>query len=687
GRAPGARFTRPGHRDRRRPSAKLSFRARPHDQVKIRGFRIEPGEIESVLARDEAVREVAVVVREDAPGDKRLIAYVVPHEGRTVDPASARRSAGEVLPRYMVPAAVVVLDRLPLTPNGKLDRRALPAARFTGAGASRAPRSPREEILCGLFADVTGAPKVRIDDNFFDLGGHSLLATRLVARIRPAFGVELTVRDVFGAPTVAELARRLDEVGGSPRPPVARTTRPERVPLSFAQRRLWFLSQMEGRSATYNMPAVLRLSGELDRAALAAALGDVSDRHEALRTVFREFDGVPFQRVLDVRPELLCTDATPDGLAAEIAEFCGREFDLAVEPPLRARLFALSPTEHVLALVIHHIAGDGWSMAPLADDLAVAYEARCAGLESGAAELPVQYADYTLWQHRLFGVEDDSDSLINGQIHYWSAALAGLPDELPLPVDRQRPAVSSYRGSTIPFEIGASLHARLTELARQSDASLFMVVQAGLSALLSRLGAGTDIPIGSAIAGRTDENLDDLVGFFVNTLVLRTDLSGDPSMREVIARVRETDLSAYANQDLPFERLVEILNPSRSASRHPLFQVMLAFQNLADVEFRLPGLAVEAEQLYTETAKFDLAFSVFESFDEQGAPSGLTGVVEFAVELFDPATVDRMLSRLVQVFETMVANPEARLGEIDLLDPAERQLVLHEWNDTDRDIA
>ncbi|WP_328510500.1 amino acid adenylation domain-containing protein [Streptomyces mirabilis] len=687
GLAPGARMYRTGDLVRRRADGQLEFLGRADDQVKIRGFRIEPGEIEAVLARDEAVREVAVVVREDAPGDKRLIAYVVPHEGRTVDPASARRSAGEVLPRYMVPAAVVVLDRLPLTPNGKLDRRALPAARFTGAGASRAPRSPREEILCGLFADVTGAPKVRIDDNFFDLGGHSLLATRLVARIRPAFGVELTVRDVFGAPTVAELARRLDEVGGSPRPPVARTTRPERVPLSFAQRRLWFLSQMEGRSATYNMPAVLRLSGELDRAALAAALGDVSDRHEALRTVFRECDGVPFQRVLDVRPELLCTDATPDGLAAEIAEFCGREFDLAVEPPLRARLFALSPTEHVLALVIHHIAGDGWSMAPLADDLAVAYEARCAGLESGAAELPVQYADYTLWQHRLFGVEDDSDSLINGQIHYWSAALAGLPDELPLPVDRQRPAVSSYRGSTIPFEIGASLHARLTELARQSDASLFMVVQAGLSALLSRLGAGTDIPIGSAIAGRTDENLDDLVGFFVNTLVLRTDLSGDPSMREVIARVRETDLSAYANQDLPFERLVEILNPSRSASRHPLFQVMLAFQNLADVEFRLPGLAVEAEQLYTETAKFDLAFSVFESFDEQGAPSGLTGVVEFAVELFDPATVDRMLSRLVQVFETMVANPEARLGEIDLLGSAERQLVLHEWNDTDRDIA
>ncbi|MGW0205989.1 amino acid adenylation domain-containing protein [Streptomyces sp. NPDC003233] len=686
-RVPGERMYRTGDLVRWRADGQLEFLGRADDQVKIRGFRIEPGEIESVLARDSSVREVAVVAREDVPGDRRLIAYVAPHEGRTIDPEVARRSAGEVLPRHMVPAAVVVLDRLPLTPNGKLDRRELPAATVTGTATSRAPRSPREEILCGLFADVTGAAKVHIDDHFFDLGGHSLLATKLVARIRPAFGVELTVRDIFGAPTVAELARRLDEVGGSLRPAVTRRQRPERLPLSFAQRRLWFLGQMEGRSATYNMPVVLRLTGELDRAALAAALGDLADRHEALRTVFGEVDGVPFQRVLDVRPALPCTDVTPQALDAEIALFCGREFDLAADPPLRAQLFALSPTDHVLALVIHHIAGDGWSMAPLADDLAAAYEARAAGLEYGAPELPVQYADYTLWQQELLGTEDDPDSLINEQIRYWSKALEGVPEELPLPVDRQRPAVASYRGSTVRFRIGADLHVRLTELARRSDASLFMVVQAGLSALLSRLGAGTDIPIGTAIAGRTDESLDGLVGFFVNTLVLRTDLSGDPTLRELIARVRETDLSAYANQDLPFERLVEILNPSRSTSRHPLFQVMLAFQNLADVEFRLPGLAVQAEQLYTETAKFDLAFSVFEQFDEQGTPNGLTGVVEFAVELFDSATVERMVDRLVRVLEVMTADPETRLGAVDVLDPTERRLVLHEWNDTDRDVA
>ncbi|MEV8476439.1 amino acid adenylation domain-containing protein [Streptomyces sp. NPDC051173] len=685
--APGERMYRTGDLARWRTDGQLEFLGRADDQVKIRGFRIEPGEIESVLASDGAVREVAVVAREDVPGEQRLIAYVVPHEGRTVDPAAARRSVGEVLPRHMVPAAVVVLDRLPLTPNGKLDRRALPAARFTGTGTSRAPRSPREEILCGLFADVTGAAKVHIDDHFFDLGGHSLLATKLVARIRPAFGVELTVRDIFGAPTVAELARRLDEVGGSLRPAVTRAQRPERLPLSFAQRRLWFLGQMEGPSATYNMPAVLRLTGELDCAALAAALGDLTDRHETLRTVFGEVDGVPFQRVLDVRPALPCTDATQQGLDAEVARFCGQEFDLAADPPLRAQLFALSPTEHVLALVIHHIAGDGWSMAPLADDLASAYQVRAAGLDDGAPELPVQYADYTLWQQHLLGTEDDPDSLINEQIQYWAKALDGVPEELPLPVDRQRPAVASYRGSTVRFDIGADLHAALTELARQSDASLFMVVQAGLSALLSRLGAGTDIPIGTAIAGRTDESLDGLVGFFVNTLVLRTDLGGDPALRELIARVRETDLSAYANQDLPFERLVEILNPSRSTSRHPLFQVMLAFQNLADVEFRLPGLAVEAKQLYTETAKFDLAFSVFEQFDEQGTPHGLTGVVEFAVELFDPATVERMLDRLVRVFEVMTADPGTRLGDVDVLDSAERQQVLREWNDTGRDVA
>ncbi|WP_327191154.1 non-ribosomal peptide synthetase [Streptomyces xinghaiensis] len=686
-RVPGERMYRTGDLVRWRTDGQLEFLGRADDQVKIRGFRIEPGEIESVLARDSAVREVAVVAREDVPGERRLIAYAVPHEGRTIDPAVTRRSAGEVLPRHMVPAAVVVLDRLPLTPNGKLDRRQLPAATVAGTAASRAPRSPREEILCGLFADVTGAAKVHIDDHFFDLGGHSLLATRLVARIRTAFGVDLTVRDVFGAPTVAELARRLDEVGGSLRPAVTRQQRPERLPLSFAQRRLWFLGQMEGRSATYNMPAVLRLTGELDRAALAVGLGDLTDRHEALRTVFGEVDGVPYQRVLDLPPTLPCTEVTPQTLDAEVAAFCGREFDLSVDPPLRARLFALSPTDHVLALVIHHIAGDGWSMAPLADDLAAAYEARAAGLDDRAPELPVQYADYTLWQQELLGTEDDPDSLINEQIRYWSKALEGVPEELPLPVDRQRPAVASYRGSTVRFGIGADLHLRLTELARQSDVSLFMVVQAGLSALLSRLGAGTDIPVGTAVAGRTDENLDGLVGFFVNTLVLRTDLGGDPSLREIIARVRETDLSAYANQDLPFERLVEILNPSRSTSRHPLFQVMLAFQNLADVEFRLPGLTVEATQLYTETAKFDLAFSVFEQFDEQGTPNGLSGVVEFAVELFDAATVERMVDRLVRVLEVMTADPETRLHDVDVLDSAERRLVLREWNDTDRDVA
>ncbi|NNJ05520.1 amino acid adenylation domain-containing protein [Streptomyces sp. PKU-MA01144] len=685
--APGERMYRTGDLVRWRTDGQLEFLGRADDQVKIRGFRIEPGEIESVLARDSAVREAVVVARGDAPGEQRLIAYVVPHEGRTVDPTAVRRAAGEVLPRHMVPAAVVVLDRLPLTPNGKLDRRELPAATLTGTATSRAPRSPREEILCGLFADVTGAAKVHIDDHFFDLGGHSLLATRLVARIRPAFGVELTVRDVFGAPTVAELARRLDEVGGSLRPAVTRRQRPERLPLSFAQRRLWFLGQMEGRSATYNMPAVLRLTGELDRAALATALGDLTDRHEALRTVFGEVDGVPFQRVLDVRPVLPCTDVSPQALDAEVAAFCGREFDLAVDPPLRARLFALSPTDHVLALVIHHIAGDGWSMAPLADDLAAAYGARAAGLENAAPEMPVQYADYTLWQQELLGTEDNPDSLINEQIRYWSKALDGVPEELPLPVDRQRPAVASYRGATVRFGIGADLHLRLTELARHSDASLFMVVQAGLSALLSRLGAGTDIPIGTAVAGRTDESLDGLVGFFVNTLVLRTDLGGDPTLRELIARVRETDLTAYANQDLPFERLVEILNPIRSTSRHPLFQVMLAFQNLADVEFRLPGLEVEAKQLYTETAKFDLAFSVFEQFDQQGRPNGLNGVVEFAVELFDRATVQRIADRLVRVLEVMTADPGTRLGDVDVLDPAERQLVLRDWNDTDRDVT
>ena len=681
---PGERMYRTGDVVRWRGDGQLVFLGRADEQVKIRGFRVEPGEVEAVLAGCAGVAQAAVIVREDRPGDRKLAGYAVPLPGAVLDGAVLRRELAGRLPDYLVPAAVVVLERFPLTANGKLDRKALPAPEVR-TREGRGPRNAREEILCGVFAEVLDVPRVGTDDDFFELGGHSLLAGRLVNRVRAVLGAELAVRAVFDAPTPAGLAARAAAAGPG-RAALAARPRPEQVPLSFAQARLWFLAQLEGPSATYNTPVVVRLAGELDARALEAALGDVAGRHESLRTVIASGpDGRPFQKVIPAaeagwRLEVMPVSAEDAaGLAAQIA---AAPFDLAAEVPWRAVLLRVSEQVHVLVVVVHHIAGDGWSMAPMARDISVAYAARLAGRAPGWEPLPVQYADYALWQREVLGEEGDPGSMLAVQAGYWREVLAGAPAELALPADRPRPAVVSSRGHAAVLEVPAGVHAALGRVARAHGVTLFMVMQAALGVLLARLGAGSDIPVGTPVAGRGDAALDDLVGFFVNTLVLRTDVSGDPSFAVLLGRVREAGLGALDHQDVPFERLVEILAPERSLGRNPLFQVMLAVENNAAPVLELSGLEAAVLPAGEASAKFDLTVTVAETAGEQGGPGGLRGHVIVAADLFDPGSAELIAARLVRVLAAAAADPGVRVSQVELLEAAEREQVIARWNQT-----
>ncbi|GGN09199.1 hypothetical protein GCM10010109_18370 [Actinoplanes campanulatus] len=637
------RMYRTGDRARWRADGAVEYLGRTDDQIKLRGFRIELGEIEAALIAASG-GPAAVAVRNDM-----LVGYTV----NPVDLEPLRRT----LPAYMVPSVTVRLDALPLSPNGKLDRRALPAPAITATG--RAPETPQERTLCTIFADLLGLDTVGADDDFFALGGHSLLATRMVSRIRLELGAEMPLRSVFEAPTPAGLALRLTAAGPQ-RPSLTAGVRPERLPLSAAQQRLWFLDRLDGPSATYHLPLVLKLSGPVDVRALAAAITDLTVRHETLRTVLRTEDGEAYQEILDPIPVTLPV-LPPDGFDAAV----NTPFRLDAEPPLRAALIADGPDEHRLLLLLHHVAGDEWSLEPLCSDLAVAYTARAAGIAPSFTALPVQYADYTLWHTELLGAVGTE------QTEYWTSALDGLPEVLELPTDRPRPAVASSAGRLHGFTIPADLHRGLRDLANTTGTSLFMVLQAGLGALLTRLGAGTDLPIGVPVAGRADAALDRLVGFFVNTLVLRTDTSGNPGFRELLGRVRAVDLSAYDHADLPFDRVVEAVNPRRSAAYSPLFQVMLSYQNGMQQAPVLPGLTIEIAYTEPEIAKFDLTVSVAET----PGTDGLAGYLEYRTDLFDPATVAQLADRFTRLLAAAVAAPDRPIGDLDILAPAERPVA------------
>ncbi|HEV2920390.1 MAG TPA: condensation domain-containing protein, partial [Actinomycetota bacterium] len=683
---PGSRLYRSGDLGRYLADGNIEFLGRLDDQVKIRGFRIELGEVEAALSQHPEVRETVVVAREDSPGERRLVAYVV-GSGVEVDVdlvPRLRTFLRERLPDYMVPAAFVALDALPLTTNGKVDRKALPVpeGRPDTGVAYVAPRTPTEEVLAAIWSQVLGVDEVGVEDNFFDLGGHSLLATQVVSRVRSSFGVDVALRRFFEYPSIEELARAV-EVGlradaGLAVPPLVAVPRDGPVELSFAQQRLWFLDQLVPANPFYNVASAYRLEGGLEVGCLERALTEVVARHEALRTTFPSEDGRPrqvvgpaFEVALDVVDLVALSDEARDAeLRRLVDEEAARPFDLATGPLLRLGLIRLDATDHVLLVTMHHIVSDGWSMGIFQRELSTLYDAFARGQESPLAALPIQYADFAVWQRRWL-VGDALDA----QLSYWREQLEGL-EPLELPTDRPRPVIPSYRGAVVPFELSQPVTEALLALGRREGTTLFMTLLAAFKAVLARYTGQDDIAVGSPIANRTRAETEDLIGFFVNTLVLRTDCSGDPSFVELLGRVRETALGAYTHQDLPFEQLVEDLQPTRDLSRNPLVQVSFQLLNtpmraltFGDVE----GIGIGQS---TATTRFDVEFYILQT------PVGLQGQVVFSTELFDAGTVERMLGHFRTLLGSVAVDPDRPLSELSLLENEERERLLVEWNDT-----
>ncbi|WP_328396641.1 non-ribosomal peptide synthetase [Nocardia sp. NBC_00416] len=674
----GSRIYRTGDVVRWTRDGGLRYLGRSDNQVKVRGFRIELGEITSALTAHPAVHFAHTEVRH-LGGSDRLVAYVHPADpARRPEPEELREHLARRLPRHMVPAAFTLLDEIPLTPVGKLDIAALPEPRALPAAAGgRAPGSESERLVARIMGELVDAVVTEADESFFDIGGNSLLATQLVGRLDAATGVRLPVRAVFAAPTVAELAARLDGETAGSGAALVRRERPARIPLSPAQQRLWFLNRFGGSEESggaYNIPVVLRLRGPLDRAALLAALHNLQEQHETLRTVFPEIDGEPSQLVLDAaqaRIILQSPVADDAGHGAAIERFITPGFDLATEIPVRAALFVVAPDEHILVLVVHHIAMDGWSLEPLAADVAAAYRAIRLGAEPQSDPEQLQYIDYTLWQRDLLGDEDDPAAPIRRQLDYWRTRLDGLPELLAVPADRPRPPVPSYRGGTVEQRIDARVHRELRDLAARHNVSLFMVLHAALAVLLHRLTGVDDIAVGTPVAGRGRPELDRMIGMFVNTLVLRTPVAHNDRFTELLDAVRDTDLDAFGHADLPFERLVEVLNPVRSQSHHPLFQVMLSVRDEPVRALELPGLSIEAMDIDAGIAKFDLQFTLTECHTGDRSPDGISVAVNYSADLFDEPTAARLNRRLVRLLGAIAADPAVVIGDLELLEPTE----------------
>ncbi len=697
--AESGRLYKTGDKARYLPDGNIQYLDRIDYQVKVRGFRIELGEIESVLTQHPHVREAVAIVREDRPGDRRLVAYVV----SGTHPVASRHPSSEgiyaygsqegikselrdflkrKLPEYMVPAAVVMLEAIPLTPNGKVDRKALPVPDLQIGSDYVPPSTPTQVAVAEIWAEVLQVERVGIDDNFFDLGGNSLLATQVVSRSRAQFSLDLPLRQLFASPTVAELSEWIDTSDRVELPqstaivPIDRT---ESLPLSFAQARLWFFSQLESESAAYNMPEPLRLIGELNVGAMERAIAEIIRRHEGLRTSFELVDDAPVQKITTVKftlsPPIDLQSLSESAQSQRLKELAlteaRRPFELSQAPLFRVTLIRLADRSHVLLLTMHHIISDGWSMNILVRELAALYQSYCANQPSTLPELPIQYADFASWQREWL-----RDGVLDRQLAYWKQQLSGAPSLLELPTDRPRPAIQTFNGKTASLEIDRELTQQLKSIGQKSGATLYMTLLAAFSTLLYRYSGQEDLVIGSPIANRNHREVESLIGFFVNTLVMRTQFGGDPTFVELLDRVRDNTLDAQEHQDLPFEKLVEELHPERSLSYTPLFQVMFVLQNPA-VNLVLPDLTITPFVVEDVNAKFDLTLSVTET------EAGLRAEFIYNTDLFDADRIDRLTGHFQTLLSGIVTTPQERVAQLPLLTGVELEQLLYEWNDTE----
>jgi amino acid adenylation domain-containing protein len=678
------RLYRTGDIVRRLDDGAIEFIGRRDNQIKIRGFRVELGEIEAQLRAIPEVQDAVAVMRNDCP-DSRLVAYVTPQTGRSLDASSLRRNLSRRLPSYMMPAALAILPVFPLTANGKVNRQALPAPETgTPELSDVSPFDAQEETLAGIWAHILRVEKVGRHENFFERGGHSLLATRLISRVRDAFNISVPIRWLFDYPTLAEFSRALTlarDTESNAAPPLSPTSRDAILPLSFAQERLWFLNQLEPENPFYNIPLALRLVGDLKAPALQEALDALVQRHETLRTTFPRTEGQAVQAIASssaMSIAFLDLRTLPSGEqeleVRRLADADARKaFNLSQGPLLRAQLLQLGSKEHVLLISLHHIVSDGWSMGILARDLGELYQAACERRVPNLPELTIQYADFATWQRHWL-----SGDTLNRQLSYWKAQLNGAPPVLNLPTDYSRPAVQSFRGKIEKFEIQADLTKNLRELSNESGTTLFMSLLVGFAVLLARYANQTDLVIGSPIANRTRSEIEPLIGFFVNTLALRISLEDELTFADLLARVRRIALDAYIHQDLPFERLVDELQPERDLSRNPLFQVMFTLQNAETHRQSLEDLEIEPIKTEAVSAQFDLVLDIWET------GTTLVGVLEYSTDLFRRETIARMIRHYCNVLAQMVSDPSQIISKVSFIDADERRMVLDEFNSTQR---